>query len=190
MSQSNPHAHDAPPPTPRPIKRLNNGPTQSNIGRRSELLSLHKLQGPDGWIWQTSLPHNRLVIFYGNPLSPVMGPIGAYSDDKLIARLREQTRIYADLDPSHPAVPAFDYVTPIAQPEPMPESSCIYRMPDDSISHYVDLAYDNHILFFFDMQIGHSTIQKQVNILWPYLQKPTVDLSLHPEFAMAPEAVP
>src|SRR5260370_2279366 len=189
-SQSTPHAHDAPTPTPRPIKTLNNGTTQSNIGRRSELLSLHKLQGPDGWIWQTSLPHNRLVIFYGNPLSPVMGPIGAYSDDKLIARLREQTRIYADLDPSHPAVPAFDYVTPIAQPVPMRDSSWIYRMPDDSISHYVDLAFAHHLLYYLDMQIGHSPIQKEVNSLWPYLQKPGVDLSLDPEFDMAPGAVP
>ena len=189
-SQSTPHAHDASTPPPSSTKTLSNGTTQSNVDRRSELASLHRLQGPEGWIWQTSLPRNRLVIFYGNPLSPVMGPIGAYSDDELIARLQAQAQVYANLDPSHPTVPAFDYVTPVAQPVPMQDGSWTYRMPDDSISHYVDLAYSNHMLFFFDMQIGHSPIQKEVNILLPYLEKPEVDLSLDPEFDMAPGAVP
>ncbi|MEO6891843.1 MAG: hypothetical protein ABI456_19760, partial [Ktedonobacteraceae bacterium] len=49
---------------------------------------------------------------------------------------------------------------------------------------------DHQALFFFDMQIGHSPIQKEVNLLWPYLQRPGVDLSLDPEFDMAPGAVP
>src|SRR2546423_13579446 len=32
-----------------------------------------QLRGPDGWMWFTNLPAHRLVIFYGNPLEPVMG---------------------------------------------------------------------------------------------------------------------
>jgi hypothetical protein len=63
-------------------------------------------------------------------------------------------------------------------------------MPSNSIEHYINLANANQALFFFDMQIGHSPIQKEVNILWPYLQRPGVDLSLDPEFDMAPGDVP
>jgi hypothetical protein len=151
---------------------------------------LHTYQGQDGWTWQVGLPQNRLVIFYGNPLSPVMGPIGQYSEDDLMVKLQEQAQVYADLDPSHPVVPALDYVNPVVQPVPMKDGSWVYRMSDDSISEYIALANSHHALFFFDMQIGHSPIQKEVNILWPYLQKPGVDLSLDPEFDMAPGAVP
>jgi hypothetical protein len=156
----------------------------------NQLQLLHQLHGPDGWTWFTSLPEHRLVIFYGNPLAAVMGPIGQYDDEDLIAHLQAQAQIYRQLDPSHPVVPALDYVTPLAQPIPMSDNSWTYRMPDDSIKHYVDLARDHHVLFFFDMQIGHSPIQKEVEHLWPYLEQPWVDLSLDPEFDMAPGDVP
>jgi hypothetical protein len=157
---------------------------------QAEEAQLRKFRGPEGWIWRISLPDNRLVVFYGNPLSPVMGPIGQYPDDELIAKLREQGQAYADLDPRHRVVPAIDYVTPVVQSRATYDGSWVYRMPDDSIEHYVHLANSNHVLFFFDMQIGHSPIQKEVNLLWPYLQMPGVDLSLDPEFDMPPGTTP
>src|SRR5437588_8995823 len=163
---------------------------QTDMQGDTDAVLLHRLSGPNGWIWRTGLPTNRLVIYYGNPGSAEMGPLGAYTDDELVARLQAQAQVYADLDPTHPVVPAFDYVTPIVQPVPMSDGSWVYRMPDDSIRHYIDLANSNHMLFFFDMQIGHSPIQKEVGILWQYLQMPGVELALDPEFDMAPGAVP
>src|SRR5579885_1528340 len=41
-----------------------------------ELAILRTLRGSNGWAWHISLPEHRIVAFYGNPLSPVMGPIG------------------------------------------------------------------------------------------------------------------
>lgn len=141
-------------------------------------------------MWRAALPYSRLVVFYGNPLSAPMGPIGQYSDDDLIAHLQAQAQAYAQIDPSHPVVPALDYVTPIVQPVPMTDGTWVYRMPDDSIQHYITLANSNHALFFFDMQIGHSTVQREVERLWPFLQMPGVDLSLDPEFALWPGEIP
>jgi hypothetical protein len=164
--------------------------TPAGDSLRDKLSVLHYLQGPNGWTWHTSLPEHRLVAFYGNPFSAPMGPIGQYSDDDLIARLRQQAQVYAQLDPSHPIVPALDYVTPVVQPNPMSDGSWVYRMPTESIDHYVNLANNNHMLFFFDMQIGHSTVQKEVGLVWSYLQQPGVDLTLDPEFDMPPGAIP
>ena len=160
------------------------------LDSQAQMALRRKLMGPDGWAWLASLPNSRIVAFYGNPLSSVMGPIGQYGDGDLIAKLHEQAQVYADLDPSHPVVPALDYVTPIAQPVAMGDGSWIYRMPTSSIEHYINLANDNHALFFFDMQIGHSTIQKEVNLIWPYLSRPGVSLTLDPEFDMPPGGVP
>jgi hypothetical protein len=109
-----------------------------------------------------------------------MGPLGAYSDDELLARLRQQAQVYADLDPGHPVIPAFDYVTPVAQASPTADGTWRARMPDDSIEHYRDLANSNHMLFFMDMQIAHSTIQREVNHVWSFLEQPGVDLALDP----------
>jgi hypothetical protein len=119
-----------------------------------------------------------------------MGPIGQYGDDDLIAKLHAQAQVYADLDPGHPVIPGLDYVTPIVQPVPMDDNSWVYRMSNDSIEHYINLANDNHMLFFFDMQIGHSTVQKEVNLVWQYLQRPGVELTLDPEFDMPPGGIP
>src|ERR1700694_4440737 len=104
-----------------------------------------------GWMWNVSLPANRLVVYYGNPFSAAMGPIGAYSEGDLLARLRQQAQAYAQLDPAHPVIPALDYVTPVAQGSPMADGTWRARMPDDSIEHYRNLANTNHMLFFVDM---------------------------------------
>lgn len=158
--------------------------------RYNNTVQLQRFHGPDGWAWFTDLATHRLVVFYGNPLSPMMGPIGRYSDSELLAHLRSQAQDYAALDPTHAVLPALDYVSPIAQPVPMADNSWTYRMPTDSIEHYMNLANDNHMLFFFDMQIGHSPIQREVNALWSYLQRPGVDLALDPEFDMPPGGIP
>ncbi len=185
----------APHPTATKVPASTPVPTQAPSNQTDDpppnLAALrHRLLGPDGWTWLTGLPNSRIVAFYGNPLSSVMGPLGQYGDKDLIAKLREQAQQYAILDPSHPIVPALDYVTPIAQPVAMGDGSWIYRMPTASIEQYINLANNNHALFFFDMQIGQSTIQKEVNLIWPYLQRPGVSLTLDPEFDMPPGGIP
>jgi len=176
--------------TPSPAKTSSNDTGQSPWNFFDQMALLHRLLGPDGWMWKVDLPTNRLVVYYGNPFSAAMGPLGAYSDDELLARLQQQAQAYADLDPTHPIIPAFDYVTPVAQASPMSDDTWRARMPDDSIEHYRYLANSNHMLFFMDMQIGHSTIQSEVNNVWSFLQMPGVDLALDPEFDMPPGTTP
>src|SRR5579859_1532997 len=166
-------------------------PTATDImDNNQDIEQLRRFNGPNGWLWRTSLPDHRLVVFYGNPLSAVMGPIGAYNDSDLITKLHEQAQAYATLDPTHPVVPALDYVTPIVQPVPMQDNTWVYRMPTASVEHYIKVANDNHALFFFDMQLGHSTVQKEVGLVWQYLQMPGVDLALDPEFDLPPGGIP
>ena len=182
-------------PSPTPVLTqttiTNTTPTPTDITTNNQdIAQLRRITGPDGWTWHTSLPDHRLVVFYGNPLSAVMGPIGAYNDTDLIAKLHEQAQAYATLDPSHPVVPALDYVTPIVQPVPMQDNTWTYRMPTDSVEHYIKVANDNHALFFFDMQLGHSTVQREVGLVWQYLQMPGVELALDPEFDLPPGGIP
>ncbi len=165
-------------------------PTQTPTTIFDEISLLHRLLGPQGWMWRVSLPTNRLIIYYGNPFSSAMGPLGAYSDDELLAKLRQQAQVYADHDPQHPVIPAFDYVTPVAQASATADGTWRARMPGDSIEHYRELANSNHMLFFMDMQIAHSTVQSEVNNVWSFLQQPGVDLALDPEFDMPPGTTP
>lgn len=161
-----------------------------NMDYYQEYVLLHRLLGPDGWMWRVTLPLNRLVVYYGNPFSAAMGPIGAYSDNDLLARLQAQAQVYAQLDPDHPVIPALDYVTPVAQGGPTADGTWRARMPDDSIEHYRQLANSNHMLFFMDMQVAHSTVQAEVNAEWHFLEQPGVNLALDPEFDMPPGTTP
>ncbi len=169
-------------------------PAQSGDSGDGEWEQERRLQrdyaGANGWIWRAQLPYERLVVFYGDPDSAAMGPIGQYTDTELITKLRAQAQVYADLDPSHPVMPALDYVTPVVQPVPMDDHTWVYRMPDASIQRYITLSNSNHALFFFDMQVGHSSVQKEVSHVWSYLQQPGVELSLDPEFDLSPGEIP
>lgn len=151
---------------------------------------LQRMYDSYGWMWNVSLPANRLIVYYGNPFSAAMGPIGAYSDADLLARLRQQAQVYAQLDPTHPVIPALDYVTPVAQGSPMADGTWRARMPDDSIEHYRNLANTNHMLFFMDMQVARSSVQSEVNAVWPFLEQPGVDLALDPEFDLTRGGIP
>ncbi len=174
--------------TPTSTSKSDSSTSISNLSQEVEAMRM--LAGPTGWMWHVSLPNDRLVVYYGNPFSSAMGPIGAYSDDDLLALLRQQAQAYAELDPSHPVIPALDYVTPVVQGSPQADGTWTARMPDDSIEYYRQLANSNHMLFFMDMQIGHSTVQREVNNVWQFLEQPGVDLALDPEFDMPPGAIP
>src|SRR3989442_6688035 len=121
---------------PSPTQTSSNGATSTGDTTQSlrnlydDIASLHRLEGPQGWMWRVTLPANRLVIYYGNPFSSAIGPIGAYSDDELLARLQQQAQAYADLDPEHAVITAFDYVTPVAQASPIAEGTWSARIPD------------------------------------------------------------
>ena len=175
---------------PSPARTSSSGTDDSSTNFVTKFMQLHKLLGPQSWMWRLALPADRLVVYYGNPFSSVMGPIGAYSDDELLAMLQKQAQAYAALDSRHPVIPALDYVTPVAQGSPMADNTWTARMPDDSIEHYRILANSNHMLFFMDMQLGHSTIQNEVNNVWSFLQLPGVELALDPEFDMPPGTTP
>jgi len=136
------------------------------------------------WVWQISMPRNRLVLFYGNPLVPAAGALGDGRPEQMLDRLKQQTAAYTGLDQAHPAVGGLDLITPVAQSRPMADGSWVYRTPDEEIRPYVELARANHLLLFFDMQVGHSTVDAELDRLGPYLELPEVSVALDPEFDM------
>jgi hypothetical protein len=177
--------------TPRPIIRMVIDASAGRLmdARRSQLAQHDvRSQRVASWAWQMSLPSNRLVLIYGSPGG--MGLLGTLSDSALIARVRAQAATYQRLDPSHPVVPGLDLVTPVAQPVPMGDRSWTARASDAVIQRYLALAQANHFLFFFDMQVGLSTVGRELDRLMPYLVDPGVELALDPEFDMRAGGTP
>jgi hypothetical protein len=144
---------------------------------------------PYAWVRHISVPANRLVLYYYIPGAP-WGFVGTYNDSDLLARVQAQSQQYASLDPAHPVISGLDIVAPVAQADPGPDGYYSAFPPADLIQHYVDLATQQHLLLFLDMQIGRAPLLPEVGALWQYLQLPNVELALDPEFAVAPDGIP
>lgn len=133
---------------------------------------------------------HRIVAFYGNPASPVLGVLGDGPPAEVLPRLRQQAAAYAALDPSRQVVPAMELIDSVAQDAPTDNGDYLYRMDSDTVERYTKAATDNGMLLILDEQIGRSTPEAEVQRLLPRLAAPNVALALDPEFMMAPGEVP
>lgn len=130
------------------------------------------------------LPFNRIVAYYGNLYSTQMGVLGQYPPAQVLSMLESTTAMWAAADPSTPVIPALDYIAVTAQGSPGPDGDYRDRMPDSQLDEVMNMANDVHGLVFLDVQVGLSTVEKEVPLLEKYLAMPNVELSLDPEFDM------
>jgi hypothetical protein len=133
---------------------------------------------------------HRIVAYYGNPLTPLMGVLGDGAADQVIAKLQRQAAAYSAIDSGRQVVPALELIESVAQDRPTDNGLYLYRMEPDVIDRYTRMASDNHLLLFLDEQIGRSDPETEVRRLLPRLASPTVQLALDPEFTMTPAQVP
>lgn len=130
------------------------------------------------------LPFNRIVAYYGNFYSKAMGVLGEYPEDVLLDKLASTTALWALADPATPVLPAVQYIATVAQASPGKEGKYILRMPDDQIDYALTLANKVHGILILDVQVGQSTLEKELPLLEKYLSMPTVHLAIDPEFSM------
>ncbi len=130
------------------------------------------------------LPFNRIVAYYGNFYSKQMGVLGEYPEEEMLRMLRQEVAAWEAADPSTPVIPAIDYIAITAQASAGKDGMYRARMPDDQIMHALDLAEAVQGIVFLDIQVGKSDLQKEIELLEPYLALPQVHLSIDPEFAM------
>jgi hypothetical protein len=136
------------------------------------------------------LPSHRIVAFYGNPLSKRMGILGEIETDAMLERLDSTAWEWARLDPDKKVFPALHLIATVAQGYPGPARKYRLQMPDTLIEKVASWAEQRGWLLFLDVQLGTSTIDKELNHLVPYLSRPYVHLALDPEFAMKDGKVP
>ncbi len=136
------------------------------------------------------LPYKRVVAYYGNLYSKNMGILGEYPPDEMWRRLSKEVDAWNAADPETPAVPAIHYIASVAQPHPAGDGGYRYRMPERQIDSAMAIAKMHDALLFLDLQVGHSTVQKEVPAFEKYLMLPHVHLGLDPEFSMKDGSIP
>jgi hypothetical protein len=136
------------------------------------------------------LTEHRLVSYYGHPLSEAMGVLGQYEPQQMVKHLKEQAKVYTKLDPDLPAEPTIELIASVAQGSPGPNGLYLRRTQPETIETYAKVAEDNGCLLLLDIQIGHSTIADEIEVIRPFLERPYVHLAIDTEYDMAPGEIP
>ncbi|MFA7302725.1 MAG: hypothetical protein WC030_03180 [Candidatus Paceibacterota bacterium] len=130
------------------------------------------------------LPFKRIVAYYGNFYSNRMGILGEYPDDELVVKLNAEKQRWEAADPTTSVLPAIQYIATVAQATAGKEGKYILRMPDEHIDRAIALAAKVNGIVILDIQVGLSTLQRELPMLEKYLAMPQVHLALDPEFSM------
>jgi len=133
---------------------------------------------------------HRVVAFYGNPLSPILGILGDGEPEQVVTRLRAQADAYARLDSTRQVTPALELIEAVAQDTPTDNGLYLYYTEPGVVDHFAGLAADNNMLLILDEQIGRSSPDAETRRMLPRLASPLVGLALDPEFEMKPGEVP
>lgn len=137
------------------------------------------------------LTDHRLVSYYGHPLSGQMGVLGQYEDPQnMMAGLKEQASAYTELTPQRPAIPTIELIASVAQGFPGEDGLYLRRTSKENIEKYAKLAEENDALLLLDIQIGYSTISKELDRIKPFLKRDYVHLAIDCEWNMAPGQIP
>lgn len=136
------------------------------------------------------LENNRIVTFYGNPLTSVMGILGAYSRDELIGLLWDKQAEYQRLSPNERVLPAFQIITTVADGNPGPYGIYNNWLDLAILEDWIAAARQAGILLIIDIQPGQSGVMYEFERIEKYLYQPHVHLALDSEFTMTPGRVP
>lgn len=136
------------------------------------------------------LPFKRIIAYYGNFYSKNMGILGELSEENVISRLRAEVELWSKADSTTEVIPAIHYIAVTAQSSPGAGGMYRLRMPASQIERTINLAEKVNGLAFLDIQVGHSTVQKEIPALKEYLMHPKVHLGIDPEWSMKGGQIP
>lgn len=136
------------------------------------------------------LPFHRIVAMYGNFYSKHMGILGRLPEEELINLLNKEMKEWGEADTITPVIPAIHYIAITAQNNPGKGGTYRLRMPDAQIEKAISLSEKIDGITFLDVQVGHSTVQKEVPTLEKYLLNPNVHLGIDPEWSMKDGSIP
>lgn len=136
------------------------------------------------------LPFKRIIAYYGNFYSTKMGVLGEYPEAQMLDMLRGEKRKWEAADPTTPVMPAINYIAITAQGSPGREGNYMLRMPDTEIDKAIEIAKKIDAIVILDIQIGFSSLEKELPLLDKYWAMPNVHLGLDPEFHMIGDEPP
>jgi hypothetical protein len=130
------------------------------------------------------LPFHRVIAFYGNYFSTRMGILGELPKDAMLQKLKGELARWAKADSTTPVMPALHYIATTAQQDAGRDGNYRLRMPHREIDRTLEYAKEINALVFIDIQVGLSSLQREMPTFEKYLSMPNVHFGIDPEFSM------
>lgn len=130
----------------------------------------------------------QLISVYGHPGVCSMGELGCHADPAdAVQAARDLAAEYDALNGERGARAALHLIVDVAQASPGADGRYLEQMPLEAIQTWVDLAREQDVILFLDIQIGWSDMLTDVQRLGALLAEPHVHLAIDPEFATKSE---
>ena len=130
------------------------------------------------------LPFKRVIAYYGNLYSKQMGILGELPRKQMLEKLKGEVKKWQAADTTIEVIPALHYIAITAQQSPGKGGNYRLRMPFHQIDSVISMAKEINALVFLDIQVGLSTLQKELPEFEKYLSMPHVHFGIDPEFSM------
>ncbi len=167
-----------------PGRRSGDSASIASLDRDSVGDSKWPVKLPGAFTAGALLPRNRIVAFYGNPLSRKMGILGELDPEPMLQKLDREVAAWRAADPSTPVIPALHLIATVAQGSAGRDGKWRARMGDSLIAKVIRWADTRKALVFLDIQVAKSTIHEELPPLLKWLERPNVHLGIDPEFSM------
>ena len=109
-----------------------------------------------------------------------MGILGEIPYDQMLAKLDTVAAEWRAADPSTPVQPALHLIVSVAQGQPGKDGMHRQRSDPDLIEKIYGFAHARGAITILDIQAGKSTIDSELPLLLPFLQRPDVHLGMGP----------
>jgi len=129
----------------------------------------------------------RIVLLYGNPLTPVLGALGEQGPEESVVRAREIGAPYAA--DGREVIPGFEIIATVADATPGPDGNYSNEMDPEVIRPWIEVAAREGVYVVLDLQPGRTDFLTQAKLYEEFLRLPHVGLALDPEWRLEPDQV-
>ncbi|MGI9605097.1 MAG: hypothetical protein ACR2P0_03060 [Acidimicrobiales bacterium] len=135
-------------------------------------------------IMQPLFPDVRVVAYYGNHQTRLLGVLGETGPIAAAARVKAAAAPFSE--PGRPAVGAFEMIATVAQGSAGADGNYSAPSKIEDLKRWIDVAADEGLYVILDIQPGRSDFYTESIRYEELLREPHVGLALDPEWRMGP----
>ena len=126
----------------------------------------------------------RVIAYYGNHLTPLLGVLGETGPEAAVARVQQQAARFESTDKG--ARGAFEMIVTVAQASAGADGNYSHPSHIVDVRRWIDIAAANGLHVILDIQPGRSDFLTESVRYEELLKLPNVHLALDPEWRMEP----